>query len=106
MAGFYKKLRNRWRERKGGGRRAESERLDATLSASSTRGSNDIQHEQERLKDSVDSLSSNQESPATQSLWDRAYDALAEEEKELVKEYEKLLAKEEQVASRFHQLRP
>lgn len=42
-----------------------------------------------------------EEPPTTQSLWDRAYDALGKEETQVVKDYEKLLSKEEQMASTF-----
>ncbi|CAK7210845.1 hypothetical protein SBRCBS47491_000916 [Sporothrix bragantina] len=93
MAGFREKLQ-RWRgDRKGDGQA----RPNAAPVTSSARGSNDIQ--QERSADSLASLVDDQESPATQSLWDRAYDALAKKEPELVKDYEKLLAKEEQMAN-------
>ncbi|EPE06410.1 ankyrin repeat protein [Ophiostoma piceae UAMH 11346] len=64
---------------------------------SSTSGSNGIQ--EERSESDLGSLANIQESPATQSLWNRAYDALAKQNPDLVKEYEKLLAKEEQMAN-------
>jgi hypothetical protein len=97
MASFRKKLQGWRRDRKGDGQA----RPNAALVASSARGSNDIQ--QERSGDSLASLVNHQELPATQSLWDRAYDALAKKKTELVKDYETLLAKEEQMASTYHE---
>lgn len=72
---------------------------DAASVASSARGSSDTRQERsgESLADSVN----REEPPTTQSLWDRAYDALGKEETQVVKDYEKLLSKEEQMASTF-----
>ncbi|KAL1892390.1 hypothetical protein Sste5346_007128 [Sporothrix stenoceras] len=106
MAGSRKKLQSWWRGRNVGGqaRPERPERPNAAPAALSARGNNDIQ--QDRSGDSVASLVNHQESPATQSLWDRAYDALAKKNTELVKDYEKLLAKEEQTTSSASRTEP
>lgn len=96
MAGFHEKLKSWRRDRKDNGRA----RPNAASVASSAKGSNDIR--QERSGDSLASLVNCQELPATQSLWDRAYDALVKKKIELVKDYETLLAKEEQMASTYY----
>ncbi|KJR87190.1 ankyrin repeat protein [Sporothrix schenckii 1099-18] len=92
MAGFREKLQ-KWRDRKGGGRAQP----DAASVASSAKGSNDIR--QERSGDNLVDPVNRKESSTTQSLWDRAYDALRKEKTQLVKDYEKLLSKEEQMAN-------
>ncbi|CAK7207630.1 hypothetical protein SEUCBS139899_010441 [Sporothrix eucalyptigena] len=60
-------------------------------------GNNDVQ--QERSGDSVADPVSHEELLTTQSLWDRAYDALGKDETRLVQEYEKLLLKEGQTTN-------
>jgi hypothetical protein len=48
--------------------------------------------------------SNHEDSPTIKSLWDRAYDTLGKDNRQLVEEYEKLLSKEAQKTG-THQLR-
>jgi hypothetical protein len=95
MAGFREKLRSLRRDKKDNGRA----RPNTASVASPARSSNDIR--QERSGDNLTSFVNHQES-ATQSLWDRAYNALVKKEIELVTAYEKLLEKEEQMAGTYY----
>ncbi|KIH87084.1 hypothetical protein SPBR_05000 [Sporothrix brasiliensis 5110] len=96
MASSSDRMQSWWRNMKGS-RRERPERANASPAASSAKGNNYIQHK--HSKDGLASRVEHQESPAKQSLWDRAYDALRKTKTQLVEDYEKLLAEEEQTAN-------
>ncbi|KJR84272.1 ankyrin repeat-containing protein [Sporothrix schenckii 1099-18] len=109
MAGFRDKL-HKWRDRKGDGRAqpgAESDPAsDAASVASTSKVRKNDQHAQsEHLERSGDSpvnlvhRPKSDSSATAQSLWDRAYDALGKDKAQLVRDYEKLLSQEEQMAN-------
>jgi len=84
--------------RKWLGKKGRETQADAGSATSSAGGS---QPQWERSEDgsktavpSRDPLKDHEELHSTQSLWDRAYDAIKKEDPQLVEEYNKLLSKE------------